>query len=323
MSEVVGTEGAEGAVDGADGVDPMSDAALDGAALEMAKSFGVPGAEGEATADPAAAKPTEAAPAVDPLEVALKPDPAAAEAARIEALVQKQLEARQATAKFEARLKELEDRNRELEGKLGKLKEAPLEVLESEGWDPESLAGAMVGNKNPLEVKYRQAMQAIKRLEDERKAERAAAEKADAERTAAAKAEAAVHDYIRTKVEPVIKGNESKYIHLIAESGSPERAMGAVYRKLDALWGERNQEFPADAVAAHLEAEAKKRFEAIRDKVTTPAAAAANAVSKPKPKTLTNSLNQATALESDDDLSDEALTKKAIEYARMTDGSAA
>ncbi|HEX2612575.1 MAG TPA: hypothetical protein VHO02_03160 [Fibrobacteria bacterium] len=312
--------GAEAADSGSDGMD---DAALDAAAMDLAKTFGVEGATEEAAPAAKPAADAAPAPAADPLEaLAPKPDAAAAEAARIEALVQKQLEARQAQSKFEARLAALEAENATLKGKLGKLKDEPLSVLEEEGWDPEALAGAMVGNKNPIEVKYRQAMAAIKRLEDERKAEREAAQAREAEASARAQAERSIAAYIESKVAPVIKGKESEYKHLVAEHDGAEGAVRAVYAKLDALWRERNQEFPADAVAKHLEAEAKKRFEAIRDKVMGPNAASA-AGTKPKPKTLSNSLTQATTVEADDDdLSDEALTKKAIEFARMTEGAA-
>lgn len=321
MSEqAAAPSGVEGGAPGADegGGDALSDASLESAAVAMGEAFSAENAAADGVAA-AAAKPAASAGAVpEPGALAVPaPDAAALEAARIEALVSRQLENRQATSRMEARLAALEAENATMRGKLGKLKDSPLEVLEAEGWDPENIAAAMVGQKNPTEVKLRQAMAAIAALKAEREAEVQTAKEAREQAAADATAQANIAAYVEAKVAPALKAGESKYIHLIAEHGGHDGATKRVYGEMDRLWRERQQEFPAEAVAAHLEALAKKRFEAIRDKVMTSPAAGATAKPKPKP-TLTNNLTQAGAAGDDDDLSDEALTKKAIEYARLT-----
>lgn len=320
----VGAEGSVGDSSGADdsGADPMSDASLEAAAVALAETFGVEDAAAEGVAD-AAAKPAATGATPEPTAAAdPAADAAAAEAARIEALVAKQLETRQHQTRMEQRLAAIEAENAALKSKVSdyqvKLKDNPLEVLEAEGWDPEALAGAMVGQKNPLEVKLKQAMRAIEALKAEREAEtrsaREAREAAEAQATAVKQA----NDYRDAKVTPALKAGESKYIHFITDVGGVEQAAQIVYQELDRRWRAENREYPADAVAALFEAQAKKRFEAIRDKVMTSPAAVAGA--KPKPKTLTNNLTQTGTTTDDDDLSDEALTKKAIEYARLSAG---
>lgn len=317
MSEQV-TATPEAGSEGADGAsqhpDPMSDAALDAAAVAMAENLGV-GDDATPPATPGA--PAEPFPGQDAPAAS---SAAAVEAARIEALVNKQLEVRQHQSRLEQRLAAIEAENKELrafkDGIRGRLKEDPLAVVAEEGWDAEALAGAMVGAKNPEKVAMRQLQAELKALKAEREAEReqarAAAEEAQARATAAKN----VAEYKARAVHAPLKAKESEYLYLIAEHDTLEGAVDRVYSEMDRIWRERGQEVPADAVAKVLNEQAKKRFEVISGKVKTPAAAVA-APPKPKPKTLSNNLTQAHS--DDDDLSDAALTRKAIEFARNAD----
>jgi hypothetical protein len=207
-----------------------------------------------------------------------------------------------------------------------KLRTTPLEALQEEGLDFEALTSMAVGGKTPAEVEMRR-LQA--RLDAYEAQGRKAAEEAQARANQEAQERAAaqqVAQYKATQIAPKVKAmaGELKAHRAAVRAALSDDGITVDGAQLDAalvetVYHEMNRHYQVhgeapevSAVVAQLEARAKRLKTSLdAEFVTSPA----QPTQKPKPAAVNNRTTPSKpASDEPDDLSDEALTRKAIEY---------
>lgn len=305
-----------------------SDAELNAAALKMAESLVTD--ESESTAKP----PTEVAAPVVEAAPAPKAESEEALNARIEAYMQQRIADQRERSDATTKARAAEERATKAEERLARLRTDPLSVLTEEGMDFEALTALAVGGKTPAEVELRRINA---RLDADAKARTAETDRLKAEAAQREQSDTAnrqVEAYKAEQLAPAIKAKaaDSRALRAAVRAGLAEdgitvdaaklelAVVDTVYHEMNRIFQARGQAPDVNEVLTKLEANAKKLKASLdAEFVTTPAPA-----TKPKPKTLNNQLTTAAAEEIDEeDMSDEALNRRAIAFGRNLKSAAA
>lgn len=231
--------------------------------------------------------------------------------------IQAQLEQKRAAQAKDAELAAVKA---ELEALRAGLREDPLSVVSKEaGYDFEALARRAVGQGTPESVEVRRIREEVAQLKAAREAEAKAAQEA-----AVARQQAELRDRWRAAIIPALEQKRESFRHVLAmmEPDELRDAVSTVVQRVyDGSGGARV--LSVEEAASLLEQQAQQRLERIRplvQPVTQPAAGSPSNPTQPvqAPRTgLTNQLTQATPTEIDpEDISDAALTARAIQFAR-------